>query len=82
MALANVTEGAARATVFKVTQTQKSHGFVAWQALVDGFAPKSSKDHSANQALAHLSGLESISEFKSGEFPVVRVHEEKQLRSW
>ena len=44
VALANVTEGAARATVLKVTQTEPSHGFVAWQALVDGYAPKSSND--------------------------------------
>ena len=29
VALANVTEGAARATVLKVTQTEPSHGFVA-----------------------------------------------------
>ena len=36
MALANVTEGAARSTVLKVTQVEPSHGFVAWQALVDG----------------------------------------------
>ena len=44
VALANVTEGAARATVLKVTQTEPSHGFVAWQALGDGYAPKSSND--------------------------------------
>ena len=44
VALANVTEGAARATVLKVTQTEPSHGFVAWQALVDGYTPKSSND--------------------------------------
>ena len=44
VALAGVTEGAARATVLKVTQTEPSHGFVAWQALVDGYAPKSSND--------------------------------------
>ena len=44
MAQANVTEGAARATAWKVTQTEPSHGFVAWQALVDGYAPKSSND--------------------------------------
>ena len=37
-------EGAARATVLKVTQTEPSHGFVTWQALVDGYAPKSSND--------------------------------------
>ena len=42
--LANVTEGLARATVLKVTQTEPSHEFVAWQALVDGHAPKSSND--------------------------------------
>ena len=40
--LANVTEGAARATVLRITQTEPSHGFVAWQ--VDGNAPKSSND--------------------------------------
>ena len=44
VALANVTEGAARSTVVKVTQVEPSHGFVAWQALVDVCAPKSSKD--------------------------------------
>ena len=42
--LANVTEGAARSTVLKVTPMEASHGFVAWQALVDGYAPKSSND--------------------------------------
>ena len=44
VALASVTEGAARATVLKVTQAEPSHGFVAWQALVDGCAPMSSND--------------------------------------
>ena len=44
VALANATEGAARATVLMITQTEPSHGFVAWQALVDGYAPKSSND--------------------------------------
>ena len=44
VALANATEGAGRATVLKVTQTEPSHGFVAWQALVDGYAPESSND--------------------------------------
>ena len=44
VALANATEGAARATVLRITQTEQSHGFVAWQALVDGYAPKSSND--------------------------------------
>ena len=39
-----MTEGPARATVLKVTQTEPSCGFVAWQALVDGYAPKSSND--------------------------------------
>ena len=42
--LANVTEGAARSTVLKVTHVEPSHGFVAWQALVDSNAPKSSND--------------------------------------
>ena len=42
MALANATEGAARATVLRITQTEPSHGLVEWQALVDGCAPKSS----------------------------------------
>ena len=42
VALAKVTEGAARATVLKVSQAEPSHGLVAWQALVDGYAPKSS----------------------------------------
>ena len=44
VALPNATEGAARATVLKVTQTEPSHGFVTWQELVDGYAPKSSND--------------------------------------
>ena len=44
MALANATEGAARATVLRTTQMEPSRGFVAWQALVDGYAPKSSND--------------------------------------
>ena len=38
VALANATEGAARSTVLKVTQVEPSHGFVAWQAHVDGYA--------------------------------------------
>ena len=37
-------KAAARATVLRITQTEPSHGFVAWQALVDGYAPKSSND--------------------------------------
>ena len=32
------TEGAARATVLRITQTEPSHGFVARQTLVDGSA--------------------------------------------
>ena len=44
MTLANVTEGAAKSAVLKVIQVEPSHGFVAWQALVDGYAPKSSND--------------------------------------
>ena len=44
VALANVTEGAARSSVLKVTQVEPCHGFVAWQALVDGCAPMSSND--------------------------------------
>ena len=42
--MANATEGGARATVPRITQTEPSHGFVARQALVDGYAPKSSND--------------------------------------
>ena len=38
LALATVTEGAARRTVLKVTQVEPSHGFVVWQVLVDGYA--------------------------------------------
>ena len=34
----------ARATVLRITQVEPSHGFVAWQALVDGYAPKLSND--------------------------------------
>ena len=41
---ANVTDGAARSTVLNVTQVESSDGFVAWQALVDGYAPRSSND--------------------------------------
>ena len=44
VALANGTEGAARSTVLKVSQQEPSHGFVAWEALVNGYAPKSSND--------------------------------------
>ena len=44
VALASVTEGAARSSVLKATQVDPRHGFVAWQALVDGYAPKSSND--------------------------------------
>ena len=44
VALATVTEGAARATVLRVTQAEPSHGFLARQALVDDSAPKSSND--------------------------------------
>ena len=44
VALANATEGAARSTVLKVTQVEPSHGFMAWQALVDGYALMSSND--------------------------------------
>ena len=44
VALANATEGAARATVLRITQTEPSHGFVARQALVGGHAPKLSND--------------------------------------
>ena len=43
-ALANVTGGAARSAVLKVTQVEPSRGFVAWRALVDGYAPQSSND--------------------------------------
>ena len=44
VALANATAGAARSTVLKVTQVEPRRGFVAWQALVDGHAPKSPND--------------------------------------
>ena len=40
VALFNVTECAARSTVLKITQGEPSHGFVAWQALVDGLRPR------------------------------------------
>ena len=39
VALTNATEGAARAAVLKITHVEPSHGIVAWQALVDGYAP-------------------------------------------
>ena len=35
---------AARSTFLKVTQVEPSHGFVAWQALVDGYVPESLND--------------------------------------
>ena len=44
VAPANATEAPARTTVLRITQTEPNHGFVAWQALVDGYAPKSSND--------------------------------------
>ena len=44
VALTTATEGAARATVLRITRTEPSHGFVAWQALVDGHAPTSTND--------------------------------------
>ena len=44
LALEKATEGAARLTVLRVTHVEPSHGFVECQALVDGFAPKSSND--------------------------------------
>ena len=44
MALDNATESAATSTVLKVAQVEPSRGFAAWQALVDGCAPKSSND--------------------------------------
>ena len=44
VALAYVTEGPERAIVLKVTQTEPSYWFVGWQALVDGYAPKSLND--------------------------------------
>ena len=44
VAVASVTEGAARSTILKVTQVEPSRGFVAWQALVDGYASKSFND--------------------------------------
>ena len=43
VALASATEGAARSTVQKVTQVEPG-GIEAWQALVDGCAPKSLND--------------------------------------
>ena len=52
VALANATEGAAMSTVLKDTQVEPCHGFVAWHALVDGYAPKSSNDPS-HSATAH-----------------------------
>ena len=41
VALANVSEGAARSTVLEATQVAPSHGFVTGQAV---FEPKSSND--------------------------------------
>ena len=46
-ALANVTEGAARSTVLKVTHVEPIHGFAAQRALVHGNVPKSSHDSAA-----------------------------------
>ena len=42
VALSNATGGAAK--VLKVTHAEPNHRFVAWQALADGHAPKSSND--------------------------------------
>ena len=47
-----VTAGAARSTVLKVTQMEPRFRFVAWQALVDGYAPQSSDDPGCS-ATAH-----------------------------
>ena len=47
VALATVTEGAARSTVVKVTQVEPCHRFVAWQAPVNGHALKSLNDPTA-----------------------------------
>ena len=44
VALVSATEGAARSTVLKVCQAEPSHGIVAWQEMVDGYAPKSLND--------------------------------------
>ena len=44
VALASLTEGAARFTVLEVTHVEPSHGFLSWQALFDGCASKSSID--------------------------------------
>ena len=44
VAPASVTEGAARSTVLQVRQVEPRHGLVARQALVDGYASKSSND--------------------------------------
>ena len=52
VALANVTGGAARSTVLKVTQVEPSRGFATWQALVDGSAPRSSNDPAPQPVLA------------------------------
>ena len=57
--LANATEGAARAAVLRITQTEPSHGFVAWQALVDGYAPKSS-NHPGDSAAAHTCDAQEV----------------------
>ena len=59
MALANVTEGPARATVLKVTQTEPSYGFVAWQALVDRYAPRI-VDRSGNSAATHTCDAQEL----------------------
>ena len=62
VAVANVTEGAARSTVLKVTQVEPSHRFVAWHALVDGNAPKSSNDR--NPYMRHLKRRKEAKELK------------------
>ena len=38
---------AARATVLRITLTEPSRGFVAWQALVDVYVPTSLKESAA-----------------------------------
>ena len=60
VALANVTEGAARSTALNVTQVEPSHGFVAWQALVDGCAPKSSNDPATALHTAHTRDTQKV----------------------
>ena len=67
VALTKVTESAARSTVLKATQVEPSHGSVAWQALVHGYAPKAIERPSRSagtHTLRHLKDAKDAKELK------------------